>query len=1232
MLTSKLSRQLTATLAELDAVRAKSNEYQNKWSNAEEALRREKSKCRQLAEENTQLQDVISALRSLIADKTALLEATRSKLEEEKRVTAALSEDHIRLMEDAYANMSQPSSFKSTSTDSLADTASFYTARSSTPASNMLQSESQSSLGEVSFYSVTSSLRSSPNQQIARPSARYQLFNMVSGRALLAVEMMRNDESGLGFSFACQSISNSDGTIISPQQGVFVKAVREGSIAEQCLMPGDEILELNSMFCRGVPHPVVAMKLKGLQGEVNIVIARPLQSCGLRSPTGHNPALPSSSNTGPPAVVNDVNGNIRDIIQDMLQNFQMQMSEEQRQLREEIAVCNRSVVSVQMAVEDILAVRPEIDTGEVSTPTGSVESLPLTADDTLCEEDGEDGADFQDGVEPGTPKRQKKVSTMSTRSARISSISAPGSGTDRLYDELLRSKQQLSDQLLKNSDLQASMAALRAECSGAVLRARQAESSAEESARALKETQEHNSGQQHAWDSIAKQLADVTGQLTDSTTKLTTAQQEISSKDATVAQLLQQEKQAQTKLEQLQDEMSCIQQELVSSKALLQEREDFINSLQDEQKESSAWQNQARTAQEELFQMRAKLSASESQLSHWQIKEQQLQGQLSRLNDRIKKTENELVDSKETADRFEKQMHEDRAQHQEEVRHLSEQICTAEMENQQLELQLKQRKSGKADKEQQLQSEVENLQQECRVLRATGDDALSTLRQREEELMELRHQLQQSQSECGQIKKDLDKQVIEDRELRSTLSTLQSDKESLDFRVHELQEECNHCHQKLEEQQETLIMTSKQLESAVESHDSGALERSQLEAACDRKSEECAKLQSALLSHKQDIECLQQNLEDMKNSRNKAETVVADLNVHISGLKTLQLEHEKEIDKLRSDLELSREECKAACASQKSASANEVQLKASVETYRSHEAAAQQELESHRAMVKKLEAEVQQEVTRRDVLEKELARLEKSFQSMSEASKSMTSSSADHLKSLEVQLKEERQQLLQSKTECAELQSKLKSNENKVSKQKARIEALQNEAALLQQSSEMLKAACQENESQHRDDKRQVADLQAKLKNAQSSLDAANDVAAQLREIVTGNAEELGELKTTKSRQTSELEKLKVKSGELEQKVKTLNQSNSNLEGEVQRCKHQLVSAESKIATLREAADKAQLADRATSAQREELERRANDLDQRLERSVKAKLGLEKQLEEVMAESAEQVRYLLYDF
>ena len=1219
MLTSKLSRQLTATLAELDTVRAKASDYHNKWTSAEDALRREKARSRQTAEENNQLQDVISALRSLVADKTAVLEATRTKLEEEKRVTAALSEDHIRLMEDAYANMSQPGQVSSSSNDSLSDAASYYTARSSTPAN--LHSESQTSLGEVSFYSVSSSLRSSPNQ-LSKPTARHQLYSIVSGRALLAVEMQRNEETSLGFTFACQSIPNLDSTAYIPnQQGVFVKAVREGSVAEQSLMPGDEILELNNMFCRGVPHPVVAMKLKGIQGEVNIVVARPLNICGLKS-ARTSPALSLPMQPIGSSDLGDLNGNIRDALHEMMQSLQMQLSEEQRQIRDEIAVCNRSVISVQLAVEDALAGRHEMDSIETSTPTGSLENLTMTEDGlTMCQ--SEENLDAHGGyTETDAPTKSKKTSV---RVSRISTVSAVGNGSDRLYDELLKARQQLSEQIQANAELQTGMAALRAECSGSVLRARQAESNAEESARALKEAQVNGDNQRQTWENIAKQLATLTQQLADASSELLQAKQDISSKEVTISNLLQQEKSSVGRSESLHDEFGKVSKELATAKALLEEREQFINDLQNEQQATSDWQSKARVAQEELFHIRAKLSASESQLSHWQIKEQQLQAQLTKMSERMRKTEEELVDSRETVDRFEKQLHADRHDYQEELKQMEEKVCTAEMENQQLEMQLSQQRSGVADKEQQVSVELSQLGEECRELKSTSDVLRASLHQKEEEVMELHHQLQHTQGDLQRMEAGLRKLEGRELEQKSITSTLLKEKGSLGEKLEDLQSENDRSHGKLRECQETISDLSKRLESADDTSTNSALEKAQLQAALDQKTDKCVELQGLLDASKEAMQLVRTNLGEADKSKEAAAKQVADLQVHISGMKTLQHKQEKEVERLRINLDTSRKETEDLKASHESSSANEGQLKASVETYRSREAAALAELESQRTSVKVLEGKLEQETMRREVLEKELSRLEKSFESISEASKSVSSTSAGQLKSLESQLRDERQQSLQSRTTCAEIQTKLKAAESKVVKQKSRIDALQNETALLQQSTDMLKAACLESDASRVADEKQLSELKARAKSLQSSLDAANDVAAQLKEIVGGNAEELGELRMEKSRQGKELEQVKTSLSDINDKHTRLSQRHVQIEQELQRCKHQLVSAETKIVAMKETAEKAAILDRESSNQYEQVTKHADELEKRLNRSLKTSSTLEQQLEDVMKDSSEQV-------
>ena len=1240
MLTSKLSKQLTATLADLDAARSKANEYQNKWTTAEDALRREKARSRQMAEENNQLQDVISALRSLVADKTAVLEATRTKLEEEKRVTAALSEDHIRLMEDTYAQMSQPSTTNSASAsmDSLVDASSYHTAKSSTSQSspNGLRSESRQSLGEMSFYSAVSKRSASPSH-LNKPTARHQLFSLVTGRALLAVEMTRNEDTGLGFTFACQTVSpslnlNDTSSMTSATgtalQGVFVKAVREGSVAEQTLLPGDEIVELNNMFCRGVPHPVVAMKLKGLQGTVNLVIARPLQSCSLTSPIGAQlsaPVMRSTARAQPPVMAASlaVNDGIRDMLQEMMQELQCQLSEEQRQIREEIAVCNRSVVSVQIAVEDALSGRH--DKSEVDTPTGSTEHLDSP-------DGGRNSPRMSHRRDPiGSSWNDEQRTPVAHRISQVSVSGRPSTGispADRAYDELLKAKQQLMEQLTSNGELQASAAALRAECSAAVLRARQAESMLEDGNRALKEAQAMATSQQETCQNMVMQLSSLTGQSSECSTKLAAAEGALTAKDFTIGKLLEQEQELTAKNKNLERECQDAKNAADAAMRAAKEHSQKDSVLQSEKKACSEWQEKAREAQEQLFHVRSQLSASESQLSHWQLKEQQLQGQLTKITDRLKKTEAELLDSKQTTDRFEAQLRTDRKTHEAETQKLTEQACAAEMELQEMELKINQEKGKDSDRVEQLRNSVQSLTEECELLRSQELQVSKALSLKDEELLQYRHKQQHLQQDCERVQQELNEHLSNSTQQSATIQTLNQSIDELTQEVRIASNGLEQSEKTLAEKLQTIAELTGQLEAATDLNASNALEKTQLQSDLDNLTEDLIQAKSSLKKKTEEAGKLLQKVSAMGESQGSTQQSIKEQETRLSSMKTIQSEQAKEITSLKEKLTKSEDEVEKANAELKSTSATIDQLKASDENHRSRELASTKELKSQRTRVQSLEASLQQETTRREVLEKEQARLEKTFQSVSEASKSMSSSSADQLKSMESQLREERQQLLQSRTDSAGLQTKLKTANDKIGKQRSRIDALQNETTLLQQTTDMLKAACQDSDTRQQADTKLISELQRKTKSLQSSLDATNDVTTQLQGIVEGNAQELGELKGLKSKQAAEITSLRESNEKLKNDAERVVAEKETAERTLQRTKHELVLAEDKLAMTKESVKLAQETGKSTTRRHAELEVRCGDAEQRLAKSERAKADIELQLKEVLSSSSEQVRLL----
>lgn len=96
------------------------------------------------------------------------------------------------------------------------------------------------------------------------------LFEQVLGRNAITVEITKpTEDSDIGFSY-----SKIEAPISSRLPCLVVKAVTAGGIASRLVSPGDELLEINGLFCRG-PHQQKAIDLLGKgEGVVKIVLAR----------------------------------------------------------------------------------------------------------------------------------------------------------------------------------------------------------------------------------------------------------------------------------------------------------------------------------------------------------------------------------------------------------------------------------------------------------------------------------------------------------------------------------------------------------------------------------------------------------------------------------------------------------------------------------------------------------------------------------------------------------------------------------------------------------------------------------------------------------------------------------------------------------------------------------------------------------------------------------------------
>jgi chromosome segregation ATPase len=105
---------------------------------------------------------------------------------------------------------------------------------------------------------------------MVHPNHQASLFEQISGREAISIELTRSSqEIELGFSFG-----KVDLPISSRIPCLVVKAVREESLADGLLRPGDELMEVNGIMCRSAQQSKAVQVLGETVGLLKIVVAR----------------------------------------------------------------------------------------------------------------------------------------------------------------------------------------------------------------------------------------------------------------------------------------------------------------------------------------------------------------------------------------------------------------------------------------------------------------------------------------------------------------------------------------------------------------------------------------------------------------------------------------------------------------------------------------------------------------------------------------------------------------------------------------------------------------------------------------------------------------------------------------------------------------------------------------------------------------------------------------------
>ena len=1226
---SKLSRQLTATLAELDGARSNITQLQTRVGNVEEQLRRERARTKQLAEENDQLQDVITALRSLVSDKSAQLEATKTALEEERRMTASLCDDHIRLMEESYTPAKQRP------WEAASDTASFVTAISRTPSPASLKTESRAS----SMVSVTSSA--------PRASDTGNLFSLAFGRALIAVEISRGSEGSLGFSFACQSITTETLTT----QGVFVKAVRPGSSAEQCLVPGDEIVELERLPCRGLPQPVISAKLRSLQTSVCVVVARSLQQCGL-SAQGTPSHLPAFSDMPPKSAVlpiaqpalnsafdmSEFRLQVHEEMQNMVEDLWLRISASEEQVRGEIAVCNRAMISVQMLVEEAMTSRPTTDPPEALTPTGSVEDLSKTGAT-------ENGESREIATPPSSPLGKQLTRRLSTIEHQLQNLlsdgntpdgkprrrisEGPSASQERVLDELLREKQRVSEQQQVNTELQMTIAALRAECSTAQHRVRQAEGMVETLQKASEDTAQHTKELQGTCANLARQVAEATTQLGQRSTELAEARAALTAKEETVSKLLANEAEWQTNVSAAKDEQTKHQQEVLEARDELTkvraQCEQLAAQCKQEASAMEKLQEQLSHTQDELLQAQLRATTSEAKVTQMSLREEELRRSAAESELKLEHVNKQQQDDSQQIVKLQEQLRHSEAARKTEVDTLQRQVANGEKQLSSVQLKLDSLQATDHKRSQEAVKQTEELSRQVESQREASERIRQEFNDCQQALLAAQHEKHQLQLDLTRLQGEYRNTHDLLEATRATQKSLAGDCETARQEAVGLRAQVKDLTERLEERDTAATSLGEEVTALSKARQQLDVDLRNTNARLEKKEKRLRELDEQVAALTSRCESAEKNLEQAAAQQADAEEDQAKYRQLQDSVKSMEAQHQKEVESLRKELKDSSSAAHDRQGEVSDAKLTIQQLNGSLDMQRQREQQLTAQLTELSEAHKKLKNEHQQETGQRQVLEQEVERLQQSFLSLTEVSKTATTSADERLRQVELQLQDERKQTLAAHSELAQLQSHSKQTDEQLSKCKARLDAAQNENTLLKETSELLKAACQQSDAQQQAEAQKSKQLEKDLRAARSTLEATTAMSDQLRAMLSQQETQLASVDVEKKHLEERLAKTEGKTTRRKGELENLRRESERLTSQLQQAQQQLELQSGDVQSLSSQLAKESQARQDSDEMRRQLEAKMEQYQHSMKQSNETKRSLEEQLSELAKTSSEKV-------
>ena len=234
-------KQLAGMKQELAEANDKALSERSQLVNSETRVNMLKQDLASLRRKCADQNETVVSLRSSLVERDAQLSEISKAWMEEKRTSSALKETQNKLLDEIDTLRAQ-----------LDNSVAGQTAHS-TPEGGL------SKLRALTVPSLADRLS----------SVRVPLFDQVSQRHLLALELVRKQRQELGFKYR---IMDTPVSLRSPS--LIVSSVKEGSVSHGVLQPGDEILEVNGHLCRGPLQTQALTCLRQGEGRLKLVVAR----------------------------------------------------------------------------------------------------------------------------------------------------------------------------------------------------------------------------------------------------------------------------------------------------------------------------------------------------------------------------------------------------------------------------------------------------------------------------------------------------------------------------------------------------------------------------------------------------------------------------------------------------------------------------------------------------------------------------------------------------------------------------------------------------------------------------------------------------------------------------------------------------------------------------------------------------------------------------------------------